>query len=191
MRHAFAQVAERRGLAYGIEVPTTKTYRFKEEEGAKRVHARHDLVFLARTHPAAERQVLVELKEGQPARGFEYKAVRKDFVKLLREPAAGKSFVHVVPAADSGTVPTLISKYSAAYMKALTEVADTFGDCKPEEDSAWFSLFVLVARERGTAGGGESRLHAIEAASFGDVARAVRSGSPPFREPVVVLSLRA
>jgi hypothetical protein len=188
MRHALAQVAEARGLHYGIEVPTEKKYRFTSAPGGRLTRGRHDLVFLAGPSPGAERRVLVELKEGRLAEGSANKAITKDFVKLLREPAVdGKSFLHILPVASPAALRDLRSAYGAAYREALGNVRVVYRDCEPADDEKWFSLFVLVPRVPGAAGGGGSELHVATLERFGD---AVQSGLPSFAEPAIPLPLR-
>ena len=64
MRSSFQQEAEERGLFYGIEVPTKYTYRFVDTEGQRRRRALVDFALLGAGAAAADRDVLVEFKQG-------------------------------------------------------------------------------------------------------------------------------
>lgn len=148
MRHALAQCAECSGYYYGVEVPTNIKHRFKDTLGPRRVSGRHDFAVFPGGEPK-DASVLVELKEGQPSRrdkiseGGDCPAITKDFVKLLCEPARGKSFVHVVPSENAGTLPKLKKKYGDSYRRA-----DKVARAAIEDDKAWFSIFVLVGNAR-------------------------------------------
>ena len=111
MRIAFQQEAEARNLFYGIEVPTTYPYRISGEG------ERCALIDFALLEDALDtdgrivRNVLMELKEGQPYKvradessAFDCPTITKDMHRLWAEPARfGRCIFHICQAADSGT----------------------------------------------------------------------------------------
>ena len=157
LRHALAQEAEARSLLYGVEVPTFHTYRFVKAPGDKQRAARTDFALLQAGMPDYSSAVLVELKEGQPGRGttdmLDCPAIRKDFEKLLREPATfGKAIIHICHAWDGGTIPGVLEKYNMALREAVLRVP-TKSDPEPwTKDKCWFELLVLVLHRRGKDG---------------------------------------
>jgi hypothetical protein len=148
MRHALAQEAESQKLWYGIEVPTKEKYRFVDMPGERKVAARHDFVILEQARPDANRSILLELKRGQPAmeirdRQWHCPAITKDFQKLLLEQATdGKGILHILHAANAGTLEAVLQKYRAALTRAL-ELPNI------QQPSCWFILFILVVYQRG------------------------------------------
>lgn len=190
MRHALAQVAESRpDIFYGIEAPTREGYRFTSAPGEKMVSARHDLVILSEASLNANRMNLVELKEGQPAlegtgENMDCPMVSKDILKLILERAEhGKSMIHICHAANSGTIPALLRKYNVAVKKALRkslQMADPLGLPCPFQDSAWFTLFVLVLRQRGQEGHNRPYLYRQHIASYGQALGQVQQGQVLF-----------
>ncbi|MCE9567186.1 MAG: hypothetical protein K8U57_34725 [Planctomycetes bacterium] len=152
MRHAFAQEAEQRRIVYGIEVPTRRKYRFTKEAGSTRRSALHDLVLFDGLD--SEPGILVELKEAQVAISTDddenitdAAAISKDFQKLFGEKAVhGKCLFHILQAADSGTVPALLTKYIPAIRVAHTTAAEFDGF--DTTDHTWFCFAILILRDR-------------------------------------------
>lgn len=191
MRHAIAQEAESRGenIHYGIEVPTQEAYRFTLAPGVKEVSARHDVVLLSDARHDAARLNLVELKKDQPALSgtgddIDCPAIRKDVQKLILEAAVhGKSMLHILHAANAATVPSVLRKYNAAVWQGLrlsSPVAARLGLPDPYNDDAWFTLFILVIRQRGREGRNRPILYYQHAERFGSALRRVAEGEPLF-----------
>jgi hypothetical protein len=196
MRHALAQEAEARHepLHYGIEVPTKEVYRFTLEPGDGEVSARHDFVVLAEARHDAARMNLVELKREQPevtrgAAGTDCPKIRKDLQKLLLEPALdGKCMLHLFHAAKSGTIPSVLTKYNAAMPQAIRRAREairrareaTTRDPLPDlaADRSWFSLFILVVRQRGD--GNRPALYHHGVTSFGAWLTRIEAGEVGF-----------
>lgn len=157
MRHALAQVAEGwTDFYYGIEVPTTESYRFVDDEGNRETSARHDFAVYGGAEATAERLVLLELKKDQPDLVGEddpdCPKVRKDFQKLIVETARkGKSMLHILHAEDNATIPAVYQKYNAGIKWALRRAAPVVNvrlRRNPLDDASWFSFFILVVRRR-------------------------------------------
>lgn len=183
MRHALAQEAEARPepVHYGIEVPTKEGYRFTMGPGDRETSARHDFVVLAEARHDASRENLVELKKGQ-AGGPK---IRKDLQKLLLERAVdGKCMMHICHAANRQTISALLEKYNAAMPQAIRlarEAATRHPLPDIADDPSWFSLFVLVVRQRGRAGGNRPALYHQGVAPFGAWLARVEAGEVLFR----------
>ena len=191
MRHALAQEAESRSedVFYGIEVPTRERYRFTTAPGEQKVSARHDLVILSEARVDADRLNLVELKKDQPAlKGtgddIDCPAIRKDIVKLILEKAEhGKSMIHICHAADSGTIRAVLHKYNAAVWQGLRmsrPTAARLGLPDPFEDTAWFTLFILVVRLRGAQGRNRPYLYRQHVDLYGEALQKVHGGEVLF-----------
>ena len=70
-------------------------------------------------------------------------AITKDFQKLLLEQATdGKGILHILHAANAGTLEAVLQKYRAALTRAL-ELPNI------QQPSCWFILFILVVYQRG------------------------------------------
>lgn len=163
MRTALQQEADHRGLLYGIEVPTRHTYQFT---GIGKRRALTDFALLDPETPNEVRDVLVELKEGQPSgKDAEVEgevvadspAISKDLHKLRAERVRyGRCMLHICQAANAGTLPALVKKYDAAMRRALVSASATVGDTaaahsQKEASEPWFILLILVLRQRGKA----------------------------------------
>ena len=122
-RVAFQQEAEERGLFYGIEVPTIHTYRFVDRVGEKRRRALVDFVLLGSDSTTADRDVLVEFKQGQLNRvlptedtPLDYPKITKDLHKLWAEPGRhGRCIFHICQAADAGTLSAIGARYALSH----------------------------------------------------------------------------
>ena len=159
MRTAFQQEAEERRLFYGIEVPTVYSYQFT---GVGTRRALVDFALLASDTAKADRDVLVEFKQGQPngVRSavddtFDYPKITKDLHKLWAEPVRhGRCMFHICQAANSGTLSAVQAKYNAVTQEAITRASKTM-DENPESTAAdfpsdaWFLLLILVLHQRG------------------------------------------
>ena len=161
MRAAFQQEAEERGLLYGIEVPTHYTYRFVDNKGELRRRALVDFALLGSDSTTADRDVLVEFKQGQPNRvlptedtPLDYPKITKDLHKLWAEPGPhGRCMFHICQAADSGTFSVIKDKYNAATQNALSLASETrrqnLGAAQDETESDdWLVLLILVLHQR-------------------------------------------
>lgn len=194
MRHAMAQEAElRKDIAYGIEVPTREKFRFTSDPGEGRVSARHDFVVMQDPRHDAPRLNLVELKEGQPAvtvvgGGSDCRPTRKDFQKLILEVAEeGKSIVHILQAANRGSIPEVLGKYNIGLWQATRlslEQAGLLLVRDPLADPVWFTLFILVVRLRHEAK--RPFLYHQHLDDFGETLRRAENGEPLFREGCLV-----
>ena len=171
MRTAFQQEAEEQGLFYGIEVPTRYTYRFTTKEGTKQRRALVDFALLGSASVTADRNVLVEFKQGQPNRilptedtPLDYPKITKDLHKLWAEPVRhGRCMFHICQAADSGTFSAIEAKYNAVTQNAISLAAETVGENPANAQDGilsdcWFLLLILVLHQRGSSTG--SFLHA-------------------------------
>ncbi len=173
MRHALAQEAERRLLTYGIEVPTDLKYRFVDATGERKVAARHDFVILEQANAGWNRSILLELKRDQPAMEIREgqlccPAISKDFQKLLLEQATnGKGLLHILHAADAGTLDALLQKYRVALTGALGASRKALELLKTRPQSCWFTLFILVVRCRGQQGQNRPFLYSLTLDQFG------------------------
>lgn len=124
--HAITTVVIRRGIDFGIEVPTKGRYIIS---GVKPDRANIDIVIA----PGAN-QINVELKEGQPSEH----SLQKDFMKLRSELCAGCAFFHVLQKSNKATLPTIIGKYASAYENSSQE----------HQLPKWFMLYILIRNQR-------------------------------------------
>ena len=170
MRTAFQQEAEERGLFYGIEVPTVHAYRFTTKEGIKERRALVDFALLGSASATADRDVLVEFKQGQPNRVLpvgdtllDYPKISKDLHKLWAEPGRhGRYMFHICQAADEGTLAAIEAKYNSVTQNAMNLASKTVGANSADAQKGilsdrWFLLLVLVLHQRGSNTG--SSLH--------------------------------
>jgi len=158
MKHAFAQIAEREGIEYGIEVPTAEKFRFRAEAGTRTVSARHDIALYRPLAANRNAVVLVELKEGQPhltampeeAGMTDARSVSKDIEKLLAERAdGGKCMFHILQFAGAGTLDAVRRKYAAAVSRAINDAEKRTPAVVVDADPCWFTLAVLIPRWKG------------------------------------------
>ena len=166
MRQALIQEAEARCLPYSLEQPTDERYRFTPVRGVRRRRGLHDFALM----PADERQrrplVRVEVKEGQPSarrdaagRPMDVPALSKDLRKLLLEKAIdGRAVLHVLQAANRGTLSSLLRKYRVALHAAQTHLAREHPDAEAGTRATWFSVLFLIVRRRGRLGGNRPAL---------------------------------
>lgn len=107
-RILFCLALSAHGLPFAVEVPTAEQYKFS---GSTLMSARTDVVVYGPNHPSS-RRLGVEFKAHNP----DEKSIRKDLEKLLREKCDGLWF-HVLENVDSGSLRTLLKKFSVAFAK--------------------------------------------------------------------------
>jgi hypothetical protein len=121
---ALIQVLYRRGIEYGVEVPTMGLYAISTD---KQDAANTDIVLFTETG-----QINIEFKEGS----CHMKHIQKDIMKMLGEDVAGCAFFHVLKNTNRGTLPNLMAKYEEAYHNNLS---------KERRFGKWFVLHIHVA----------------------------------------------
>jgi hypothetical protein len=156
---AVGQEAEARHIPYGVEVPTSRRYRFTTVVGTRRRRARHDVVLFGPEEGDVLPRVRMELKEGSPGtrrnqgEATDVPAISKDFEKLLLEPSAdGRCMFHILQAADRHTVPALLKKYRLAHCAALDRIMAYGRATVAPATPTWFSLAILTPRLREPGG---------------------------------------
>jgi len=144
-------------------VPTNHTYRFVDKEGELQRRALVDFALLGSASATADRDVLVEFKQGQPSGvrsvedpSLDYPTITKDLHKLWAEPSLhGRCMFHICQAADAGTLAAIEAKYNAVTQNAINLSAETTGghsDPAAQNGNGpdrWFLLLILVLHQRG------------------------------------------
>jgi hypothetical protein len=149
---SLVQEAEHQQRFYGLEVPTDHPYSFS---GDRKRRALHDFA-LFEPEEGSRPLVRIELKEGSPSRRkddtgqiVDIPTLSKDLLKLLHEPSKeGRAVLHVVQAADAGTLPSLVQKYSLALQVALAELRGDVASLRDAIGTTWFSVMILAVRLR-------------------------------------------
>jgi len=150
-------------------VPTNHTYRFVDKEGELQRRALVDFALLGSASATADRDVLVEFKQGQPSGvrsvedpSLDYPTITKDLHKLWAEPSLhGRCMFHICQAADEGcqadsrTFSAIEAKYNAVTQNAINLASKTTGghsDLAAQDGNGpnrWFLLLILVLHQRG------------------------------------------
>lgn len=115
---------------YSVETPTQEKYQFTGVR--KFISGNIDLCLYKREGQEYRRCHLLEFKNKN---GTE-KGIKKDFEKLLTEPAARENyFIHLIEKADSGTYKSLLEKYHSCVQTVIKKIGK-------KKDMPFLSVFI-------------------------------------------------
>lgn len=131
-RYVLTEVLAARGVRFGLEVPTQKSYRFKGKAAGRGLT---DVVI----EPDGQ-AVKIEMKVHANADHAEFRGLERDLEKLIKEPATGAASFHIL---QESTRSRLLRGYRTAYADAKRRTARLRSRSIVPK---WFVLFIFDRR---------------------------------------------
>jgi len=148
-RFAFCQVfeQEKHGLYYSVETPTEIKYSFTNEElkTGSGISAQSDMSIFSLDNSGFNQLINLEFK----ARNVKLNQIKKDILKLIKEPQIGL-FFHLLQSVGNGTLPStsfIEKQKKKRIQKGILEKysfsLNQFTDDLRDKDINWYIIFAI------------------------------------------------